>query len=106
MKVTNSRPFYSDYVKRALRFYSRSLRKNVEIEFKTEADKNNWNACNDVILNYSDRDRELLLDVYAGMDTLPDEVYQASEKYKVSQNFIWDLMKGLEKAIAIKRGLL
>lgn len=99
-----SRPFYSDYVKHSLRFYSRNC--SEQPSFKTDADKNNWWACDIVLRHYSEEHRSMLLSVYSGYDTLPDEVYNASKKYNVNQTIIWDLMKKVEREIARERGLL
>lgn len=98
-----SRPYYSEYVKHALRFYSRNQDKPI---FKSEADKNNWMSCDSVLKGYPLDAREILLTVYSGYDTLPDEVYNASKKWKIDQNWIWDMMKELERKIAKRRGLL
>jgi hypothetical protein len=99
-----SKPYYSEYVKHALRFYSRNCTEKPV--FKSDADKSNWLSCDSVFKCCSPRTKEILLSVYSGYDTLPDEVYNASKKYKVDQNLIWDAMKDLEKRIARKRGLL
>ena len=97
------RPFYSDYVRHALRFYSRNLQLS---RFKTEADHNNWLACHDVITKYSDRDRDILVTVYSGFDTLADNVYETAKKFNINQNIIWDMMKDVERKIAQARGLI
>ena len=99
-----SKPYYSDYVKHALRFYSRNCTEKPM--FKSDADKSNWLACDSVFKKCSHLTKDILVSVYSGHDTLADEVYNASKKYKVDQNIIWDTMKDLEKAIARKRGLL
>ena len=99
-----SRPYYSDYVKHALRFYSRNYPEKPI--FKSEADKNNWLACDSVMHHYPPETVKLLIEIYSGYDTLPDEVYKASKKICINQNWIWDLMKELERKIAKRRGLL
>ena len=99
-----SRPFYSEYVKHALRFYSRNCTEKPF--FKSEVDKSNWMSCDSVFSHYPPEAKKVLISVYAGFDTLPDEVYNASKKYHVDQNWIWDSMKELEKKIAKRRGLL
>lgn len=99
-----SRPFYSDYVKHALRFYSRNC--DGQPSFKSDADKNNWYACHNVLKNYEETDKAILLAVYSGYDTLPDEVYNAAKKYNINQNVIWDAMKDVERKIAKRRGLI
>lgn len=99
-----SRPFYSEYVKHALRFYTRNCLDRPR--FKSNVDKDNWLSCDWVLNSYSDRDRAILVSVYSGYDTLPDEVYNASKEFKISQNIIWDLMKEAEYKVAYRRGLI
>ena len=99
-----SRTFYTEYVRHALRFYTRNC--NERPAFKSEVDKSNWLSCDSVIKTYSDTPREILISVYSGFDTLPDEVYNASKKYNIGQTGIWDLMKDVERKIAKRRGLM
>lgn len=99
-----SKSFYADYVRHALRFYSRTV--NGGTEFKTDIDKQNWMSCKKALEKYNEGDLKILLSVYSGYDTLPDEVYNTSQKYKVKQNYIWDMMKDLEHHVARYRGLI
>lgn len=99
-----NKPFYSDYVRHAMRFYSRNLVK--PISFKSYVDEENWLACKYVIKEYSDRDKDILVLVYGGYDTLPDNVYEAAKKHHINQNIIWDMLKEFERKVAKKRGLL
>ena len=98
-----SRTYYTDYVRHALRFYTRNTKRPA---FKTEADKNNWLSCHSVICKLTPDEIGILTSVYSGHDTLADEVYNASKKYKVDQNIIWDMMKSIEKQIAHRRGII
>lgn len=98
-----NRPFYSEYVRHALRFYTRNLQ---QPRFKSEVDKNNWYACANALKGYSDRDRDIITSVYSGYDTLSDNVYEAAKLYEINQNIIWDMMKEVERKVARKRGLL
>ena len=98
-----NKPFYSDYVRHCLRFYSRNLQ---QPRFKSEVDRNNWFACANIIIGYSDRDRDILTTVYGSFDTLSDNVYEVAKKYSMNQAIIWDMMKDVERKIARKRGLL
>lgn len=98
-----NRPFYSEYVRHCLRFYTR----NPDLKhFNTEVDKNNWWACESVLKNYEVLDRDIITAVYGGYDTLADNVYETAKKNNVNQNIIWDAMKDIERRIARKRGLL
>ena len=98
-----NKPFYTDYVRHALRFYSRNLSLST---FKKEVDKENWLACSEAIRGYSDRDKDILVYVYGSYDTLADNVYAMAKKHRIHQNVIWDMMKEFEHTIAEKRGLV
>jgi hypothetical protein len=98
-----NRPFYSDYVRHAMRFYSRNINCHT---YKTGADRKNWIACHFTIIEYSDRDKDILVSVYGGYDTLPDNVYEMANKYHINQNIIWDMMKDFERKVAKKRDLI
>lgn len=98
-----NRPFYSEYVRHCLRFYTRNLTID---RFNTDVDRDNWRACLKVIKDYSDTNRDIITEVYSGYDTLADNVYATAKKHNINQNIIWDMMKDLERQIARKRGLL
>ena len=98
-----NRPYYSEYVRHCLRFYTRNLSLT---NFKSEADKLNWFACDTVLKGCTERDFNILVTVYGGFDTLADNVYETAKKYRIEQNVIWDLMKAIERKIAKRRGLM
>lgn len=99
-----SRTYYTEYVRHALRFYSRNA--EVQPKFKSEPDKRNWLSCHSVLKKYPEEKQTMLLLVYSGYDTLADEVYNASKRYNIDQNVIWDLMKEVERKIAHRRELI
>ena len=96
------KPCYSDYVKRALCFYSRYPHKT---NFKTDVDRANWYACHIVLKKCSNMDRDIITYVYGAFDTVADNVYAMANKYQIHQNIIWNLMKDIEREVAIERGL-
>lgn len=98
-----SRPFYSEYVRHCMRYYSRNTIKPC---FNTEVDKNNWYACHRAIEHYSDGDKNLLILVYGLYDTLADNVYEVAKTHNIDQNIIWDMIKDFEHSVAKKRGLI
>ena len=91
-----------DYAKHAMRFYSRHLNAH---HFTNKVAESNWNACNNVIQAYSDRDKDILIYVYGSLDTVGDNVFVMSKKYQINQNIIWDMMKEFERKVAVERGL-
>lgn len=98
-----NRPYYSEFVRHCLRFYSRNLKLT---QFKSDIDKQNWMACSEVVKTYCDIDRDIIVMVYGEYDTLADNVYNVSKKLGINQYIIWDMMKDLERKIALKRGLI
>lgn len=98
-----NRPFYSEYIRHCLRFYSRNLQLS---RFKTSVDQYNWEACEDVLKSYAERDRDIIVIVYGSFDTLSDNVYEASKRFNINQSIIWDMMKDVERKIAKARGLI
>jgi hypothetical protein len=97
-----SRAFYTEYVKHCLRFYVR----HGNPKFHTEADKHNWQACEEALNTFSDSDREMLMAVYQGGDTIPDNIYQLAKDKDISQDCVWRLVNELERKVAKRRGLL
>ena len=102
MNKAMNRPCYTDYVRHALRFYCRYLDRTY---FKNKVDELNWLACHKVLQTYSERDKDILVYVYGEFDTTSDNVYAISNKYKIHQNSIWDMMKDVERKVAVERGL-
>ena len=97
------KPYYSDYIRHAMRFYSRYLQKS---KFDNNVDKSNWQACHTALKTYSDRDKDILVYVYGEFDTIGDNVYAMANKYHIHQNLIWVMMKEFEHKVAVERGLI
>lgn len=93
---------YTEYVRHALRFYSRYLKLD---RFKNKVDELNWIACHNALKTFSNRDKDILVYVYGEFDTTADNVYAMATKHQIHQNIIWDMMKDLERKVAIERGL-
>ena len=91
-----------DYAKHAMRFYSRHLKAR---SFTNKVAEANWHACDRVIKTYSDRDKDILTYVYGSFDTIEDNVFTMSKTHKIHQKIIWDMMKEVERKVAIERGL-
>ena len=103
MKIIMNKQAYSDYVRCALRFYSRNLENPT---FRCLADEKNWNACETVLNKYFSKNKEVLISVYQAYDTIGDNVYESANKYQIPQGNIWTMMKRLEEYVARERGLI
>ncbi len=97
-----ARTFYSEYVNHCLRFYAR----HPIPKFHSDADKENWIACDKAIKAFPEKERNLLISIYSEGDTIPDTVYRISKKNGIGQDTIWKLIGELERKVAKRRGLL
>lgn len=98
-----NRPFYSEYARHCLRFYTRNLTTST---FNTTVDEDNWYACRRAIARFTEDEKNIIVRVYALYDTIPDNVYEVSNLYQIDQNIIWDLLKRVERTVAKERGLI
>ena len=103
-----ARPYYAEYVKHAMRYYAKSMANAMSEKprFKSEADKKNWSACQSALNTFTETERNALVTIYAGGDTIPDNVYQISHDLSISQDELWNLINAMEKKVAKRRGLI
>ena len=97
-----ARAFYSEYVNHCLRFYARHRNP----KFKSDAEKQNWDCSEKAIQSFSEKEQEMLLEIYRGDETVPNKVYELAQRNGVKQDTIWKLINELERKVAKRRGLL
>jgi hypothetical protein len=107
-EVNNLKPYYSEFVRHCLRYYIKTLDegKGGHPIFRTEADKENWSACYNVLKDYSEDNMEIISEIYRPGDTIADKIYLLAKTKGVSQDRFWSLVNVTERKIAKKRGLL
>lgn len=96
------RTFYFEYVQHCMRFYARHPRP----KFRSDADKQNWNACDSAMKGFTDKEQGILMTVYREGDTIPDNVYKVSVDRNIKQDTIWKLINELERKVAKRRNLI
>lgn len=94
--------FYSEYVQHCMRFYARYAHP----KFRSDADKQNWKACDSVIKGFTDKEQSFFMMIYREGDTISDNVYKLSVDRNINQDTIWKLINELEYKIAKRRGLI
>ena len=94
--------FYSEYVRHCMRFYTR----HPHPKFLSDADKQNWNACDSVLKGFSPSEVDILMTVYREGDTIPDSIYKVSVDRNIKQDNIWKLVNELERKVAERRNLI
>ena len=100
-----SKPFYADYVNRMLRFYVRKVyRERMTVE--NPVDKKNCLCAAKVLDALPEKDRNVIMDIYEGGDTLADNIYHVSKEMNINQDVLWTLMSKVTKEIAKERGLV
>ena len=102
------KPYYSEYVRHCLRYYVKTLDegKGGHPIFRSEADKENWGACYQVLKDYSESNMEIISEIYRPGDTIADKIYLLAKTKQVPQDTIWNLINATERKVAKKRGLL
>lgn len=96
-----TRSFYSDYVNHCIRYYVRT-----DGSFRSNADKENWQAVDEVMSSYSDEDAKLIRTIYKQNGCLSDTVTEIATGNGASVDKIWHLIKDFERKVAKRRGLL
>lgn len=96
------RTYYSDYIQHCMRFYAR----HPNPKFRSDADKQNWYACEHALKGFTDADRDILLFIYREGDTIPGNVHRVSVQKNIKQDKIWALVNELEHKIAKRRSLI
>lgn len=94
--------FYSEFVRHCMRFYVR----HPKPQFRSDADKENWYACESALSGFNDREQDILLTVFREGDTIPDNIYHLSKDRNIDQDVIWRLINNLERKVAHRRGLI
>ena len=94
--------FYSEYVQHCMRFYAR----HPHPTFRSEADKQNWKACENAVKSFNKGEQDIIMTIYREGDTVPDNVYMVSIDLDIRQDVIWKLINELERKVAKRRGLL
>lgn len=102
------KPYYSEFVRHCLRYYIKTLDEGHGGHpiFRSDADRENWSACHQVLKDYSEKDMEVLAYLYRAGDTIPDKIYELAKSKGVNQDTIWHLVNTVERKVAKRRGLM
>lgn len=102
------KPFYSEFVRHCLRYYVKTLDegRGGHPIFNSDADRENWSACYNVLKDYTPEKIEIISEIYRAGDTIPDKIYLLAKNKGVSQDRFWSLINTTERKIAKKRGLV
>ena len=102
------RPPYAEYVKYAMRAYiaSEANWDPVKATSGSRAEQDNWMACRRALQRFEGPEQVLLFEVYGKYDTMPDNVYQAAQARRISQDDVWTLINRFEVEFAKIRGLI
>ena len=102
------KPYYSEFVRHCLRHYVKTLDegKGGHPIFRNDAERANWSACYNVLKDYSERDIDVIAQIYRPGDTIADKIYLLAKTKQVPQGTFWNLIGETEKNIAKERGLI
>ena len=102
------KPYYSEFVRHCLRYYIKTLDEGLGGHpiFNTDADRENWSACYNVLKDYSPSNVDIIAYIYRPGDTIADKIYLLAKTKKIPQDTIWGLINTVERKIAKQRGLV
>lgn len=66
----------------------------------------NWFAVKKVLDELSEKDKNIIIEVYRRRDTLADNIYEVSKELGIDQNVIWTMLNKVTKKIAQERELI
>lgn len=95
------RSYYSAYVRHCIRYYVRYP----EPDFRSEAERLDWMACDNVFSDMGSAEaivREIYL---AGKDELPEKIKEIAARENVPRTQLWKLVNEVEEEVAKNRGL-
>lgn len=106
--VNNMKPHYSEFVRYCIRNYVLTLDEGLGglPKFRTDAERENWRACHQVLKNYSVRNMEIISKLYRRGDTIADKIFTLANEMQMPQDSIWNLISSTEKKIAKERGMI
>lgn len=102
------RPHYAEFVRHCLRYYVKTLDEGHggHPVFGSDAERENWKACYDVLKDYSQYHIDIISEIYRPGDTIADKIYELSKSKQTPQDTIWSLINGIERKVAKRRGLI
>ena len=107
-----TKPFYYDHVCHALRFYASVYTaicpedQTAPSTFRSDADRQNWQACHEVLKILPAAIVEVLVLLYKSREPLRSTVPQLADRYHIPEHQLWTIIKRTERNVARKRGLI
>ena len=100
------KPYYSDYVEYAMRYYVKCQEKGDLPAFRSDADRANYLSCYTSLFRADPKEKQIVMAVYAAGGTLPDNVKAYCEKNRTSAAWVWSVIRKTEHKFACARGLI
>ena len=98
--------WYSECVRHLLAEYIQTCDIGTSPKFNNEAERINWLACHEVMTTLSQKDFEIVVEMYRRGDTLADKIFSLATARRTSQRYFWNLADDVEYRIAKKRDLI
>ena len=98
-----AKAYYSDYVNHCLRFYAR----HNQPKFDDEIDELNWLACERVLNDYTDEDKNIVIEIFSDNNPrLADTITTVSSGLNIKPSRLWTLVGDVTRKIAVERNLI
>lgn len=88
-----SERYYTAMVRHVLRYYCKNLS-------GPSRDKDTWYAADRVLTRLSDSDRDTVVNIYQGGETVVGAIQRLSREHRTDPKRLWDLVNFVERSIA------
>ena len=95
--------YYSEYIAHCLTFYTRYPDLS---HFRSETDRENWQACHNIVSSLPEDERVIVVAVYKPADTVRSNVSNAAKNMRMSRETVWKIINEVERRVAEQRGLI
>lgn len=101
-----AKAYYTDYASHAMRYFARNQDKLGNMHFRSNAEMMDWNACIQTMGSFDNDQKSILLELYCGWQSFPENVARVSKERGIAQSTIWAWNNDLLEVFAKNRGLI
>lgn len=100
--------YYTGHASHAFRFYAKNQNRGDQLEFRSKAERLDWNACEQALTDLDTAEQqEIVLEIYREEGfRFRDKVRAVAHRNGVTERYLWILVDILMKSFAKNRGLI
>lgn len=92
--------FYTLFAAHCMRLYTRNS------DSLTPAERCNLEACEKALNEFNEKSHNMFKQIYSAHGSFAESVNRTADQYRIPRQYVWAMIKRLERLIAEKRGLI